>query len=113
MNLFGKRQDDPAVALRVTSLEAEVSKLASVVRQLEGEQALMHDQVRKWMRRAVAAERNQARAATDDSEEPMTPGTLPARRYAWGARGRRLTRAMRPAPEPEPAENGGANGVHP
>jgi hypothetical protein len=49
-----------------------VKRLESELRILEGEQLKMHDQVRAWMRRAVAAERRAGGASTDGTE------TLPA-----------------------------------
>lgn len=41
----------------VSDLLDRMGKLESLMRTLETEQLTLHDQVRKWMRRAVAAER--------------------------------------------------------
>ncbi|HKW42521.1 MAG TPA: hypothetical protein VJN39_14830 [Gemmatimonadales bacterium] len=111
---FRKGQGDASLIQRVTVLEAELSKTQSVVRQLEGEQLLMHDQVRKWMRRAVAAER-----AVERNQEPAEDGTPapPARRVRlskgllWGARARRLARGA-PDPVNDAPPEVEANGVH-
>lgn len=88
-------------------LEARLSDQDSVIRSLEAEQATMHVQVRKWMRRAVAAE----------AREQIAPaGSVPAARRSglWGARARRrLGLPDRPDMEleiVEPVER--ANGVH-
>ena len=77
MPLFGPRkvEDDGARAalaeLRVelTELRAELTRAESVVRQIEAEVIGMHDQVRRWMRRAVAAER-----AAERNQEPTGIG---------------------------------------
>lgn len=75
------------------AIRAEVARLASALRTLETEQTLMHQQVRTWMRRAVAAERRaeggaqqepaEVRTAPDHVEEPPPP-----RMTMWGARRR-------------------------
>jgi TolA-binding protein len=92
VGLFGKRQASPAVdAMRVATLETELRNLQSEFRQLQGEQTLMHDQVRKWMRRAVAAERNQERAGAAPAAPPAS--ALPPEAFR-GARGRRLARRL-------------------
>lgn len=94
MFLFRKPQvaRDP----RVDSLEAEVVKLQSAMRALQTEQADVHDQIRRYMRRAIAAERaagvNQEPEGDTDSPNGATP--LPSRRL-WGARARRQMTAQR------------------
>lgn len=58
MPLFGSRQAvDEAAREEVARLRDEITRVQSVVRQIEAEVVGMHDQVRRWMRRAVAAER--------------------------------------------------------
>jgi hypothetical protein len=104
VNLFGKRQvEDPEARRQVADLADEIRKLESVVRQIEGEQILMHDQVRKWMRRAVAAER-----AAERHQEPHRNGgpvtatpapSVPLLRMR-GARARILARRLAEAHTP-------------
>jgi hypothetical protein len=56
--LFGPRHVVDSEARReLAELRAELTKAMSVVRQLDTEQAAMHADVKRWMRRAVAAER--------------------------------------------------------
>jgi hypothetical protein len=81
VNLFGPRKvvDDDARA-QLARLRDELVSVQSVVRQIETEAIAMHDQVRRWMRRAVAAERSVSR-----NQEPpavnghgqATPAMLP------------------------------------
>lgn len=96
MNLFGPRKviDEDARA-EAARLGDELARVESVVRQIETEVAGMHDQVRRWMRRAVAAER-----AVERNQEPhangfaaVTPASpaapaAPARLSMRGARAR-------------------------
>lgn len=85
------------------------------MRALETEQATLHDQVRKWMRRAIAAERAAERNQEPDPKGPETPAT-PApvvARPLWGARARRIGRIARPDPVEELVNQGATNGVHP
>lgn len=92
MGLFRRGQADNApLALKLEHLERELSKVQSTVRQLEVEQVTLHDQVRKWMRRAVAAERvvERARGAAPDAPPTAAPS---AARQPWGARARRMLR---------------------
>jgi hypothetical protein len=106
MKLFGRREIT-SIELKdeVAACRAEVSRLASVVRQLEGEMALQHEQVRKWMRRAVAAEN---RAVERDEAPPAPPALVPpAQQTLWGPRARRLARMSRPDPAEEMV-----NGLH-
>jgi hypothetical protein len=102
---FGSRQVTPQdLRDEVAACRSEISRLASTLRQLEGEQALMHDQVRKWMRRAVAAENR----ATPAPEPEAVAAPVATQMPMWGARARRLARLSRPDPAEELA-----NGVHP
>lgn len=112
---FGKRQADGDVRVELARLGQRVTSLESTLRQLEGEQILMHDQVRKWMRRAVAAERAMVR-----NQEPsvQTIPVTPERPPTWGARRRILERRLaRAAREPvngagaELGEQGGDGGT--
>lgn len=94
VGLFGRskvvRPDEDA---RLSRLEGEVVKLASALRQLETEQITMHDQVRRWMRRAVAAERAVELAHEPHPDAPTTPGPAPRPQMnLWGARARRAAR---------------------
>lgn len=68
---FGKREVTGDA--RLAQLENELVKLGSAVRQLQLEQEHMHDQVRRWMRRAVAAER---RAESGPAERAGAPGAV-------------------------------------
>jgi len=81
----------------VTRLRDELERVQSVVRQIETEVVGMHDQVRRWMRRAVAAERavvrNQEPAVSlphvngHATPAPRTPSTI-SRLSLRGARAR-------------------------
>lgn len=104
MILFGKRQVKPVAELE--ALRAELLKVQSAVRTLELEQQAMHDQVRRWMRRAVAAERNQEQARETDPAA-VTPASPPVR--MTGVRARRLQRLLRADPAHE-LTNGAAEG---
>lgn len=111
---FGQRQvSTPPVEERLSRLEAELARLQSALRQLETEQVTMHEQVRRWMRRAVAAERaaerNQERPSVVEPPEAATP--VPPPRRMWGARERIAARRLRSAPTPTNGED--PDGVHP
>jgi hypothetical protein len=80
-------------------LEADLARQSSVIRQLETEQATLHDQVRKWMRRAVAAESRVDGAP--QAAAPIVAAPPPGR--LWGARARRLARI---------AQEEATNGIH-
>jgi len=78
--MFGRGKDKrDALASQVGQLQAEVERLVSHVRTLETEQELMHAQVRKWMRRAVAAEGHQERRGGAAPSRAATPLPLPQR----------------------------------
>lgn len=99
MNLFGRRQASvedrlSALANEVARLASEVGKAQSEVRAYQTEQINMHDQVRKWMRRAIAAERAVERNQDSSAERPAGSTPAPAA-LPWGARGRRYAAAMR------------------
>lgn len=116
MNLFGRRQaPDALTANTLAKLESRVLALESAVRTLEAEQINMHDQVRKWMRRAVAAQK--AAEQREAVEIPEIPAATPLRTARpWGARARIAARLSRPAPVPDVTledEGEGTNGVHP
>lgn len=143
MGLFGRGQATPPdVRLRVDAIERELSKVASQVRQLEVEQMTLHDQVRKWMRRAVAAERRVEESAPAPAEHgasrtaqpaPVDPllmfnaglrgarGRIARRKLAALARARAEAGGMHTLDElPTEADvaeagrvHGGTNGVHP
>jgi hypothetical protein len=110
VNLFGPRQvADHQVRLELQSVRQDVEKLASALRNLELEQQTLHDQVRKWMRRAVAAERNAEQNQEPPAAQPAAPPVPPR---LWGARARRL---MRGTPVPDVVVShteGDSNGVH-
>ncbi len=109
MALFGRgKVEAPDTAERLSRLEAEVSRLASALRLLEVEQGTVHDQVRKWMRRAVAAERAAERNQEPDGAEPPAPPVMP--RVITGVRARRMARLARRDPMAD--ANGGTDGVH-
>ena len=116
MGLFSRRKTetpDPEIA----RLRDRVHELETKFRLLESEQIDVHDRVRKWMRRAVAAERNQERATAGIAGHPReTPAT---RAPLWGARARiEARRAARrndgvALQEPEEQSEEENNGVHP
>lgn len=91
-----------ALTRRVEQLHAELTKTQEALRSLELEQIDVHDRVKKWMRRAVVAERNQERAAGPAAETRVTP----ALRSGFGARAR--WGLNRPLPG-EAATNGAAH----
>jgi septal ring factor EnvC (AmiA/AmiB activator) len=113
---FRSRKDAaPELAIlqqQIGKLSEEVESTQRALRELEGEQITLHKQVRTWMRRAVAAERNQERAAEGGPPAPATPAPSAT---PWGARGRILARACGPARvEVEPStDSGESNGVGP
>ena len=85
MGLFRPREvADPVARSRLSDVEADLARMASAIRQLEVEQATMHDQVRKWMRRAVAAERH----VTHEGAGTPPPAVAPV----TGVRARRALR---------------------
>jgi chromosome segregation ATPase len=90
--LFGKRKPDADA--RLEALENRARQLESQLRTLENEQIRMHDQVHKWMRRAVAAERNQERGRSLPAPVHVTPA--PPRRPAsmHGAAARSYARRL-------------------
>lgn len=102
--MFWSRQSQPASEDRLSKLEAELHKTQSMVRQLEAEQITLHDQTRKWMRRAVAADKNAERNQEPGARIEALPVT-PAPRPEWGARGRMALRRI-PAPVDTVSENG-------
>lgn len=99
MNLFRRRQAEPEPTLlaMIADLQAQVTGCLSQVRALESEQITLHDQVRKWMRRAVAAERAVARNQEPDGAPALPVAAPPARRRLWGARARMALRPPVPA----------------
>ena len=105
MGIFGKREvrGEPTVG----EMLARVEQCESHMRQLETEQLTLHDQVRKWMRRAIAAERTVERAAGKaPAGAAPTQQALPWSQLT-GVRARRLAnRAAAGYPGPPPADNG-------
>lgn len=75
------------------------------IRAVEGEAAALHADVRRWMRRAVAAER------AVDSQDVAQTTPPPATQQLTGVRARRLARQLRGDPRLELNE-GETNGVH-
>jgi len=65
MGLFGrgqvKSEEHEALWSALRGLTTEHESLVRKVREMDGEMSLALDQVRKWMRRAVAAERSAGR----------------------------------------------------
>lgn len=95
MFLFGRRKaaPDPLVSRSIDEVEKRVAKLEHELRILQTEQTVLHDQVRKWMRRAVAAERVvQASESQDEEQAPAPAPAAPPGAPRWGARGRRAAR---------------------
>lgn len=100
-----------------------LGKLESTMRQLELEQIEMHDGVRRWMRRAVAAERaagrNQERSGTAAPDvTPVPPPTLRGARLRawqqgriWGQPALSISRPEATVSDEDAGE--GTNGVHP
>jgi hypothetical protein len=89
--IFGlgqERHGGPAPETEFSALLLRVARCEQALRALELEQLQTHDQVRKWMRRGVAAERNQERAEPATAPvNPATPGRsltpVARRRLAW------------------------------
>jgi hypothetical protein len=106
--VFGKRKvtaENPTLLTLIGELQTRVAGLESQMRTLDTEQANLHAEVRKWMRRAVAAERrveesNQEPVAAREVV-PVTPTPHP-QTTMWGARGRIAARKA----------NGATNGLH-
>lgn len=80
MGWFGRRQVvEPGAEARLAHCEAELVRLGSALRLLQTEQIDLHDQARRWMRRAVARERRAGEggagreAAATDSAAPAPP----------------------------------------
>ncbi len=94
MLLFGRRQVTD-VGEQVRDLLHRVETLERSLRELDLEQVTLHDHVRKWMRRAVAAERRLDAAAEPGVPPAQTALPLPAEppHRLWGPRARRLARA--------------------
>lgn len=110
MKPFWHRQVEGLPSLE--ALHSELTKLQSAVRTLETEQVTLHDQVRKWMRRAVASEARAARSSQGSTPPPALPITsIPKPTSLRGARGRIYVRQLEemaaraasvPAALPEP-----------
>ena len=101
---FGKVKGAPEVG----AVLQRMSALESAFRTLEQEQIAMHDQVRKWMRRAVAAERAAGRNQEPEAGgRPATPGP---QQGMTSARARALRQGRAWGGRLEPEDNG--NGVH-
>jgi len=112
--LFGKRKaGDDEIRHVVRQLGERLGEVESELRTYQTEQVAMHDQVRKWMRRAVAAER----AAAVRESGGASPSQLPRSRAAlFGARARIMARRAERAARPDPVEEEpevSTNGVHP
>lgn len=76
MGLFGNRQAvDTTARAEIAALRDELTRTQSFIRQLEQEQVGLHDQVRRWMRRAVAAERA---AERNQEQRPHVNGHVAA-----------------------------------
>lgn len=123
MKLFGFGKDTPKnVEDELARFDGELRKVQSLMRTLEAEQATMHAEVKKWMRRAVAAE---TRAGRNQGEgEPSTPDTpgppfgqmtsarsrmFPTTALGERVRRRRMERAARPNGDDS---KGDSDGVH-
>lgn len=79
----------------MAALEARCRALESALRILENEQLKIHDQVHKWMRRAVAAERNQERREVGAAPAPAaTPAPPRPPTVRTGASLRSYTRRL-------------------
>jgi len=83
----------------VEALLARQAELESAVRLLETEQINLHDQVRKWMRRSVAAERVvlRARPTAGPGTGPVSALPMPRPTTLRGALGRRYVRQLEEA----------------
>jgi hypothetical protein len=111
MRLF--RRGEPELEARVLTLERAYETLQSKMRQYQTEQVQMHEQVQRWMRRAVAAERATARPVVQRGHgEPVAPAARP-KLGMWGARRRIAERVRRPDPVQELDFEGDANGDDP
>ena len=112
--MFGRRkvQGEPSVA----DLLKRLGELESAFRQLETEQIGLHQQVRTWMRRAVAAERraeqlNQGAGATvQPARTPGQPAAISSPARARAALQGRIWGQSAPVPPTETEEV--PNGVH-
>jgi hypothetical protein len=95
--MFGRGQVSQAQFRELTEqLEARLTRQDSVIRQLEAEQLSLHAEVRRWMRRAVAAEHNATGAASrggirSGARERPTQDATPPPPISFG--GGRVSRA--------------------
>ncbi len=120
MRLFGRRQGgaEPP-ASEVGKILERLHTLESAMRQLETEQITLHDQCRRWMRRAVAVERAAVSHPAPTSDGIPPGGMEPSRgtaspRPLWGARARIAARRAARVPETSPttSEEEPTDGVH-
>lgn len=91
----------------LADLQARVASAESRVRTCEAEQARMHDEVRKWMRRAEAAERRAEQREPNQEQLSLerppgnavtpAPVVVPPGRKLWGARARIAARRAKAA----------------
>jgi hypothetical protein len=99
---FGNRQGE-----RIAELERQVSALTARVVKAEATAADCAERAYRFLKKAES----RARRELDEPNQDPAPGAAPARETpvsasslrAWGARGRRLSRLARPAPEPNGA----------
>jgi len=83
--MFGKGNVTQAQLADVMArIDTRIAQQDSVIRTLEAEQLSLHQQVHKWMKRAVAAER----AAGRNQERPSAAAATPAPRTLTPARAR-------------------------
>lgn len=106
--LFGRGEVTPGEVVD------RIARLESGLRLLETEQTTMHDQVRRWMRRAVAAERrldDGAGAREGPLEGEASRLTPPRRnRLNWRDRIEARRAAARAAHEVAPGSTNGGGG---
>jgi len=87
-----------------------VKQLESALRTLETEQVTMHDQVRKWMRRAIAAERR-IESVAEVTDAPGRHGASPPpRRLNWRDRIEARRAAARATSTVAPGTTNGGGG---
>ena len=108
MGLFGNGHGE-----RIADLERQVSALAARVVKAEATAAECAERAYRYMKKAESRARreldepNQEPAGAPEGAAQVTPATSGSHRVkVWGARGRRLMRALRPEPEPEHETNG-------
>lgn len=111
MKLFGRGEvTQKQLADELARVDARLSAQDAVIRALEAEQLTLHQQVRKWMRRAVAAEGRAQVTGAAPVAQLATPPLRGARLRRWMAQ---QQHAVVSTTEPVVVAEEEPNGLHP